>query len=284
MQRAKLRADVKGGRGLADADINRLDGQVAIVTGASSGIGAGTAKALAAAWAAVCVNYYGSPDDAESVVAEIGKTGGRAVAVAADVSEEAEVIAMFDQVEKEFGPLDILFSNAGIQIDAPTTELALKDWNRVIAVNLTGGFLCAREAIRRFRKKGMRPAVSRALGKIVFNSSVHEIIPWGGHVNYCASKGGLALLMKSLAQEVAGEGIRVNSVAPGAIRTNINREALKNSKPPIEEMIPYGRVGEAADIARVVVWLCSDAADYVVGHALFADGGMVLYPQFLEGG
>jgi glucose 1-dehydrogenase len=269
---------------LAGTDINRLEGQVAIVTGASSGIGAGTAKALAAAGAAVCVNYYGSPDDADAVVAEIEKAGGQALAVAADVSEEAEVIAMFDQVEQAFGPLDILFSNAGIQIDAPTAELALKDWNRVIAVNLTGGFLCGREAIRRFRKKGMRPAVSRALGKIVFNSSVHEIIPWGGHVNYCASKGGLALLMRSLAQEVAGEGIRVNSVAPGAIVTNINREALKNSKPPIEEMIPYGRVGEAADIARVVVWMCSDAADYVVGHALFADGGMLLYPQFLEGG
>ncbi len=269
---------------MAGADINRLDGQVALVTGASSGIGAGTARALAAAGASVGVNYYGKPEGAAAVVAAIEAAGGRALAVKGDVSDEAAVIAMFDRVETELGPLDMLFSNAGIQIDAPTTELTLKDWNRVISVNLTGGFLCAREAIRRFRKKGMRPDVSRALGKIVFNSSVHEIIPWGGHVNYCASKGGLALLMKSLAQEVAGEGIRVNSVAPGAIRTNINREALKNSKPPIEEMIPYRRVGEAADIARVVVWLCSDAADYVVGHALFADGGMVLYPQFLEGG
>lgn len=269
---------------MAEPDINRLDGQVALVTGGSSGIGAGAAKALAAAGAAVGVNYHGSPEGAETVVAAIEKAGGRALAVKADVSEEADVTAMFDLVEAELGPVDILFSNAGIQLDAAFTDMTLKQWNGVIGVNLTGGFLCAREAVLRFRKKGMRPKVSKALGKIVFNSSVHEVIPWAGHANYAASKGGVSLLMKTLAQEVAEEGIRVNSVAPGAIRTPINEEALAKADPPIETMIPYGRVGEPADIARAVVWLCSDAADYVVGHALFADGGMVLYPSFRDGG
>jgi glucose 1-dehydrogenase len=278
------RREVSEGEGKAGADINRLDGQVALVTGASSGIGAGTAKALAAAGASVGVNYHGGPEGAQAVVAAIEAAGGRALAVKGDVSDEAAVRAMFDRVEDELGPIDILFSNAGIQLDAAFTEMTLEQWNGVMAVNLTGGFLCAREAVLRFRRKGMRPDVSRALGKIVFNSSVHEVIPWAGHANYAASKGGIALLMRSLAQEVAEEGIRVNSVAPGAIRTPINEEALANAKEPIEKLIPYGRVGEPADIARAVVWLCSDASDYVVGHALFADGGMVLYPSFRDSG
>ena len=269
---------------MASSDPTRLDGQTALVTGASSGIGRASAMAMAEAGAAVVINYRGSPNDADAVVAEIEKTGGRAVAIQADVSKEDEVVAMFAEAEKQLGPLDIVMSNAGIQKDAKIGEMTLDDWNAVISVNLTGGFLVGREAIRRFRAKGRRPDVSRALGKLIFDASVHQVIPWAFHVNYAASKGGIHLLMQSLAQEVAQEGIRVNSVAPGAIATAINAEERKSHEADMLKLIPYGRVGDPIDIGRVVAWLASDAADYIVGQTIFADGGMTLYPGFRGNG
>ncbi|TFF19155.1 SDR family oxidoreductase [Jiella endophytica] len=269
---------------MASTDPTRLGGQAALVTGASSGIGRASAIAFAAAGAAVAVNYRGSPDEADAVVAEIEKAGGRAVAVQGDVSKEDEVAAMFDEAEKALGPLDIVMSNAGIQKDARIGEMSLDHWNAVIAVNLTGGFLVGREAIKRFRAKGRRPDVSRALGKLVFDSSVHQIIPWAFHVNYAAAKGGIHMLMQSLAQEVAEEGIRVNAVAPGAIATAINAEERKDNEAEMLKLIPYGRIGDPQDIGRVVSWLVSDAADYIVGQTIFADGGMTLYPGFRGNG
>jgi len=263
-----------------------LRNQVALVTGASSGIGRGSALALARAGAAVAVNYLSSPDDAKAVVAEIERAGGRAIALQADVSREPEVERLFAEAIARFGTVDILVANAGIQKDAPFKDLSLADWQKVIDVNLTGYFLCARAAVREFLRRGLKPEVSRAAGKIIFVSSVHEIIPWAGHVNYAASKGGISLLMKSLAQEVLEQKIRVNSVAPGAIRTEINRPAWESEKAMrgLLEFIPYGRIGEPDDVGRAVAWLASDESDYVAGTTLFIDGGMTLYPEFRHGG
>jgi glucose 1-dehydrogenase len=263
-----------------------LRGQTALVTGASSGIGAGVARALAAAGAAVAVNYVTGPEAAEAVVAGIREVGGTAMAVRADVSFEDDVQAMVRTVVGAWDALDILVSNAGIQKDAAITEMTLAQWNAVIGVNLTGAFLCAREAARAMIRQGIRPAVSRAAGKIICVSSVHEVIPWAGHVNYAASKGGVKLLMQSLAQELAPHRIRVNSIAPGAIQTPINRPAWETPETlaSLLMLIPYGRIGQPEDIGRAVAWLASDDADYVHGQTIFVDGGMTLYPEFARGG
>lgn len=263
-----------------------LTGQKALVTGASSGIGKAVALALARAGADVIVNYYRGGDAAQSVADEIKQCGPDAFTFQADVSREDQVIAMFDETAARFGGLDILVNNAGLQQDAPFDELTLDQWNRVINVNLTGQFLCAREAVKVFKRRGVRKDVSCAAGKIIFISSVHEVIPWAGHVNYAASKGGVRLLMKSLAQEVAPWRIRVNSIAPGATRTPINRESWETPE-ALEELlrlIPYNRIGEPEDIGRAAVWLASDDSDYVHGITLFVDGGMTLYPGFAAGG
>lgn len=264
--------------------LDRLDGQAAVVTGASSGIGAATALELARAGAAVAINYHSDEEGGSRTLADVEQAGGRGIVVQADVSDEDAVRRLFDETETAFGPADIAVSNAGRQKDSAFAEMTLDDWNKVIATNLTGGFLVAREAVRRFRAKGHRPEVSAALGKIVFNSSVHELIPWAGRTNYAASKGGISMLMKSLAQEVSHEKIRVNSVAPGAIATDINRQEREQQGEKMLELIPYKRVGDPEDVARVVAWLCSDTSDYVVGHTLFVDGGMALYPGFYGGG
>lgn len=263
-----------------------LPGQRAIVTGASSGIGKAIALALAEAGCDVVVNYSSSEGPALEVVAQIKAMGRRAFAEKANVGDEAQVIAMFDRARKEFGGIEILINNAGLQQDAPLAEMTLAQWQKVIDVNLTGQFLCAREAVKEFRRRGMQPEVSRALGKILCISSVHEVIPWAGHVNYAASKGGIMLLMKSIAQEVAPEHIRVNSVAPGAIRTPINRAAWETPEAYADllTLIPCKRIGEPDDLARAAVWLVSDEADYVHGTTLFVDGGMTLYPGFEGGG
>jgi glucose 1-dehydrogenase len=263
-----------------------LAGQAALVTGASSGIGAAIAMGLAAAGARVAVNYRSGPEAAQAVVEAIGAAGGEAFAVRADVSREEEVERMFAGAIERFGTLHILVANAGVQRDAPAHELSLADWNAVIGVNLTGQFLCCRAAIREFLRRGPEPGLSRATGKIVCISSVHEVIPWAGHVNYAASKGGVMLLMKSLAQEYAERRIRINGIAPGAIRTPINRPAWETpeAEAGLLKLISYGRIGEPDDIAKAAVWLASDESDYVTGASLFVDGGMALYPAFREGG
>lgn len=265
-----------------------LVGQKALVTGASSGIGKAVAMALAEAGADVCVNYpvEAEMDKADMEVADIRAHGGHAFAHQCDVSKEVEVIGMFERCREEMGTLDIVVANAGIQRDAPLDEMTLAQWDRVLGVNLTGQFLCAREAVREFRRRGPRPGVSRSLGKFICMSSVHEVIPWAGHINYAASKGGVMLMMKSIAQEVAPLGIRVNSIAPGAIRTPINREAWETPEAyrALMKLIPMKRIGEVDDIARATVFLASDEADYVTGTTLFVDGGMTLYPGFEAGG
>lgn len=263
-----------------------LKGQKALVTGANSGIGEGVARALAAVGADVIVNYVSRPEDAERLVAELKTKGVTAMAIRADVSREVEVRSMFQQMITAWGTIDILVSNAGLQRDAAFVDMTLEQWNTVLEVNLTGTFLCAREAAREMIHRGPRPDVSRATGKIVCISSVHERIPWAGHVNYAASKGGMMLFMQSVAQELAPHRIRVNSIAPGAIQTPINTAAweIPGAVEQLLTMIPYGRIGQPEDIGRAAAWLVSDDADYVHGQTLFVDGGMTLYPEFARGG
>lgn len=263
-----------------------LAGQKALVTGASSGIGRGVALALAQAGADVVINYVAGEDKAREVAESIEKLGRRALIVKADVAVEDEVQAMFRVAVAELGTLDIVVPNAGLQRDAPFAEMSLAEWQRVIDVNLTGQFLCCREAVREFLRRGPRPEVSRSVGKIVCISSVHEVIPWAGHVNYAASKGGVMLMVKSIAQEVAPKGIRVCSVSPGAIRTPINQGAWSTpaAYESLMKLVPYKRIGEPHDIARAVVFLASDDADYMTGTSLYVDGGMTLYPGFEDGG
>ena len=263
-----------------------LAGQTALVTGASSGIGKAVAIAMAEAGAAVVVNYVTGDEEARAVAETIARAGGTAVAVRADVSDEAAVTEMFEKACAAFGTLDIVVANAGLQRDAPFAEMTLAQWNAVINVNLTGQFLCARAAVREFLRRGPRPHLSRALGKIICMSSVHEVIPWAGHANYAASKGGVMMLMKTIAQELAPRGIRVNGLAPGATRTPINTDAWSTPEAyeALIRLVPYKRIGEPEDIARAAVWLASDASDYVNGVTLFVDGGMTLYPEFASGG
>jgi glucose 1-dehydrogenase len=271
----------------AVASSRPLTGQKALVTGANSGIGRAVAVALGAAGADVGVNYVTRPEDADSVVAEITQVGANAVALAADVSREDQVVAMFRAFLARFGRIDILVANAGVQHDAALVDMTLDQWNAVIGINLTGQFLCCREAVRAMSRQGVPAAgPSKAAGKIVCMSSVHERIPWAGHVNYAASKGGIAMMMQSIAQEVAPLKIRVNAIAPGAIRTPINHAAWATPEADraLMTLIPYRRIGEPEDIARAVVWLVSDAADYMTGATLFIDGGMTLYPGFARGG
>jgi glucose 1-dehydrogenase len=263
-----------------------LAGQKALVTGANSGIGKGVALALGRAGADVVVNYVSNPTQAEEVVAEIRHEGGTAIAHQADVSREDQVEAMFARMIADFGTIDILVNNAGLQRDAAFEEMTLAHWNTVIGVNLTGQFLCSRAAVREFKRRGVRPEISCAAGKIVCVSSVHDRIPWAGHVNYAASKGGVMLMMQSIAQETAPHRVRVNSVSPGAVRTPINTAAWSTPEAYAElmKLVPYKRIGEPEDIARAVVWLASDEADYINGATLYVDGGMTLYPGFATGG
>jgi glucose 1-dehydrogenase len=252
-----------------------LKDQIALVTGASSGIGAGIAKAMGIAGAKVIVNFVSSEESAN-----------KAFAVKADVSNEDQVVSMFKTIFDKYGTIDILINNSGVQKDSEFVNMTLKQWQTVIGINLTGAFLCAREAVKEFLRRGVVPELSKAAGKIVFISSVHEVIPWAGHVNYAASKGGIMLLMKSMAQELAPHKIRVNSIGPGAIKTNINRMAWETPEAEAEllKLIPYNRVGETGDIGKVAVWLASDESDYITGTSIFADGGMLLYPGFATGG
>jgi glucose 1-dehydrogenase len=263
-----------------------LQNQVALVTGASSGIGSGVALCLAQAGARVVVNYAKSVEGAEAVVAEIKAQGGEAIALQADISQEDQVLRLFGQTYAAFGTIDILINNAGVQKDQPLTEMTLAAWNQVISINLTGQFLCAREAAKEFIKRGVIPNRSCSAGKIICISSVHEVIPWAGHCNYAASKGGLMMLMKSMAQELAPHKIRVNSIGPGAIETPINQASWETPeiKEKLLKLIPYNRIGKPTDIGKAAVWLASDASEYVHGVTLFVDGGMTLYPAFATAG
>jgi len=266
----------------------KLQGQVAIITGASSGIGAGVAKSIGAAGATVIINYPvpQTKAAAETVLSEIIAAGGSGVTAQADVSKEADVQKMFADTIKQFGTVDILVNNAGLQKDAPFEEMTLDNWNFVLSVNLTGQFLCAREAIREFLRRGVDNTRSKSAGKIIHMSSVHEVIPWAGHANYAASKGGVMLLMKSLAQEFAWKKIRINSICPGAIQTPINKQAwgTPDALKELLTLIPYQRIGQPEDIGNAAVWLSSDDSDYVNGTSLFVDGGMTLYPGFTTNG
>ncbi|MEW1654287.1 MULTISPECIES: SDR family oxidoreductase [unclassified Streptomyces] len=263
-----------------------LKGQTALVTGANSGIGKATAIGLGRAGADVVVNYVAGREAAERVAEEISGFGVRAAAYEADVSQEDQVVAMTQRMVQEFGTVDILVANAGLQRDAAFTEMTAAQWQKVLDVNLTGQFLCAREVTKEFLRRGVVPEVSRSAGKIICMSSVHQLIPWAGHVNYAASKGGVQMMMETLAQELAPHKIRVNAVAPGAIRTPINRSAwdTPDAEKDLLQLIPYGRVGDPEDIARAVVGLASDLMDYVVGTTLYVDGGMTLFPGFATGG
>ena len=263
-----------------------LKGQKALVTGANSGIGKAVAIALGEAGADVVVNYVRGEEAANEVVNIIKATGSKAITALADVSKEDQVQAMFKKMIDEFGTIDILVNNAGLQQDAPLETMTLQQWNTVIGVNLTGQFLCAREAAKEFRRRGVKPEVSVAAGKIICMSSVHDVIPWSGHVNYASSKGGVMMLMKSMAQELAPWRIRVFSICPGAIKTPINTEAWETPEAlnDLMKLVPYNRIGEPEDIGNVTVLLASDLADYLTGINVYVDGGMTLYPGFEAGG
>ena len=271
---------------MAQTEKQRLKNQIALVTGASSGIGAGVAKALAADGATIVVNYSRSVEGADKVVEEITAAGGKAIAIKADVSKEDQVIEMYRQILEQFGTLHILVNNAGIQQDAPFVDMTLEQWQKVLDINLTGQFLCAREAAKEFIRRGVQPVISKAAGKIICMSSVHEVIPWAGHVNYATSKGGIMLLMKSIAQELAPYKIRINSIGPGAIKTRINEDAWETEEAAkkLLTLIPYNRIGEPKDIGEAAAWLASDESDYVHGVTLFVDGGMTLFPGFAANG
>jgi glucose 1-dehydrogenase len=266
--------------------VKSLAGQKALVTGANSGIGKAIALALGHAGADVMVNYVSREEEAVKVVDEIHRCGSRAMAVRADVSKEDDVQGMFRRAVEAFGALDVVVNNAGLQKDAAFEELTVEAWDLVMNVNLKGQFLCAREGVRLFKRQGVRKEISCAAGKIICISSVHDVIPWAGHVNYAASKGGVMMMMKSIAQEVAPYRIRVNSISPGAVRTPINMEAwsTRDAYNGLMTLVPYKRIGEPADIGRAAVWLASDDSDYVTGATMYVDGGMTLYPGFETGG
>ncbi len=263
-----------------------LKGQKAIVTGANSGIGESVARHLAAAGAAVAINYVVRPEATEAIVNDIKANGGEAMGLQGDVSNEGDVQAMFAKMIAAWGTVDILVNNAGWQKDSPFLDMSLEKWNQVIGVNLTGQFLCAREAAREFIRRGIKPEISSAAGKIICMSSVHQVIPWAGHVNYATSKGGIKMMMESIAQELAPRKIRVNAIGPGAIKTPINTAAWNTpaAEKELLTLIPYDRVGIPQDIGRAAIWLASDESDYVTGATLFVDGGMTLYPGFATGG
>lgn len=263
-----------------------LAGQRALVTGANTGIGAAVAESLPDTGAKVVINYVSGRDKAESLAERILAKGGEAIIFKADISSEEEVKAMFSTAVKGWDSLDILINNAGLQQDAPLVEMSLSQWNKVIEVNLTGQFLCAREAAKEFLRRGIQPELSSSAGKIICISSVHDVIPWAGHVNYAASKGGVSMLMKTLAQELAVHRIRVNAISPGAIKTPINLKARDTPEEvqSLLKLILFRRIGEPEDIAKAVVWLASDASDYMTGATIYVDGGMTLYPGFEGGG
>jgi glucose 1-dehydrogenase len=265
-----------------------------LVTGASSGIGQGIAKKFGAEGSNVIINFRSDEAGANETLQAIVAAGGKGAIVQADVSKEKEVAALFSRAIEVFGDIDVVINNAGIQQDNSFADMTIEEWNKVINTNLTGYFLCAREAIRHFENRprvGGNAVASRneeagAKGNIIFMSSVHDIIPWSGHVNYAASKGGVLMLMKSLALEVAPKKIRVNAISPGAIATDINEDVWNDEtkKKELLKLIPYKRIGVPEDVANVALWLASPESDYVTGTTVYVDGGMTLYPGFENNG
>jgi glucose 1-dehydrogenase len=264
---------------------HKLNGKVAVVTGASSGIGSAIAVELAKEGAKVVINYRSDEEGAQNTLKQVTEAGSEGVIVQADVSKEEEVARIFDSAQDAFGAIDILVNNAGIQQDDELVEMSLKEWQRVIDVNLTGYFLCSRQAIKEFLKREYQKA-EKAIGNIICISSVHDVIPWAGHINYAASKGGVMMFMKSLALEVASKKIRVNAISPGAIKTDINEEVWSDPKKTeaLLKLIPYKRIGDPEDVAKAAAWLASDDSDYVTGTTIYVDGGMTLYPGFVDNG
>jgi len=257
-------------------DARLLEGRRALVTGGDSGIGQGVCYELAAHGAAVAINYVGPPQEARRMAQELEHAGVKALTVAMDVSSEQDVARAFAECKEAFGGVDLLVNNAGLEQPYTLLDMPLAAWQKVLDVNLTGVFLCAREAGRMMRDEGCK-------GAIVNMSSVHEQIAWERFSHYCASKGGMRMFTQSIAKELAPLGIRVVNVAPGAVDTPINRDVLAD---PVESAkvtaeIPLGRWGHVGDIARAVAWLASDQASYVTGATLFVDGGMTLYPRFI---
>ncbi len=266
--------------------MNRLKGQAALITGASSGIGQGVAIAMAKEGALVGINYSSSEDGAKETLKQVEAAGSEGLIIQADVSDPKSVDNMFKKFLKRFGTIDILVSNSGIQKDAPFLEMSFEDWQKVLSINLGGQFLCAQQAAKEFVRRGVVKEKSKAAGKIICMSSVHDIIPWAGHINYATAKGGVMMLMKTMAQELAHYKIRVNALSPGAIKTPINEEVWqdKAQMKDLLKLIPYQRIGEPQDIGDAAVWLASDESDYVTGHTLYVDGGMTLYPGFIGNG
>jgi glucose 1-dehydrogenase len=264
-----------------------LQGRVAIITGAGSGIGRAIALEYGSCGIKVVVNYHSDADEADAVVKEIETNGGAAIKVQADVSREQDVMNLFEKTVAEFSRLDILVNNAGIERNNNLIDMTVEQWQQVIDTNLTGYFLCSRQAARVFLSmKKNASAEERAIGNMIFICSVHDQIPWAGHANYTASKGGVMMLMRTIAQELAPQKIRVNSISPGAIRTSINKKAWSTPEAmkKLDELIPYQRIGEPEDIARAAAWLASEYSDYVTGETIYVDGGMMLYPSFIHGG
>jgi glucose 1-dehydrogenase len=260
-----------------------LEGKNVLVTGGSSGIGQAIAVRFAEYGANVAINYLRQPEEAagteeqvKACVTKVQREGVRDVLVQGDVSNEDDVVRMVADAVNGLGGIDVLVNNAGIQISRPTEELSSADFDRVLAVNLRGAFMCAREAIRHFLAED-KP------GSIVNVSSVHQLIPKPGYLGYSASKGGMQNLTRTLALEYAGRGIRVNGIGPGATVTPINRAWIDDpeKRRQVEEHIPMQRAGDADEMAGVTAFLASDDAGYITGQTLFVDGGLTLYPSFL---
>lgn len=255
-----------------------LKGKVAIVTGAASGLGKAIAIRFGAEGMKVVVNYLSKEDEATKVVEEIKRSGGEAIAVQADVSKEADVERLITAAHENFGTLNVMMNNAGIQKEIPSHQMTLEDWNNVISVNLSGTFLGSTKAINYMLEHQIK-------GSIINMSSVHEVVPWPHFVHYASSKGGMKMLTQTLALEYAPYGIRVNNIGPGAINTPINAEKFSDpkTKKDVLSMIPMKEIGDPAQIASIAAFLASDEASYVTGITLFADGGMKLYPAFQAG-
>jgi glucose 1-dehydrogenase len=250
-----------------------LEGRVALVTGAGTGIGKAIAERLHAEGARVAIDYRGSKDDARALAGRLSKKGPRVVAVQADVSKQSDVKALVETVVQELGGLHVLVNNAGIERNESFLDISEEDWDLILSVNLKGPFLCTQAAVRYMKDHGG--------GVIVNVSSIHEDVPLPGFTAYAASKGGLRMLTRNLTEELAGYGVRINNVAPGAIATPINTALLQDEAKMKElaRIVPLGHIGKPEDVAEVACFLASDRSRYVTGSTYYVDGGMVRHAE-----